>query len=128
MAKYLTPEWIHLSKQLAAELPERIGATGRVQSVITGGPEGDVELFQVVENGRIVDVQLGRDPAADFTMTMSYPDSAKIQRGEREAGDAYRKGDLTVDGDLNKLFALLPLIGSFPYRELQQKIAAQTEF
>lgn len=128
MAKYLSQEWVEMTTELAQALPERIGATGRAQWVVTDSPDGEVEHFQVWDSGHLVDAQRGRDPDADFTMTLSYADSAAIQRQERDAGEAYRKGDLRVDGDLNKLFALLPLIGSTAYREWQAEIAARTEF
>src|SRR5207248_1241234 len=92
MAKYLSQEWLDVGRELAQEFAERPGATARMQYVTTGAPEGDVAYFQVLENGKILESTLGEDPSADFTITSTYEDSVKIQKGELDANAAFMQG------------------------------------
>ena len=53
MEKYLTQQWLDAQKELAQKFPERAGATARMQYHVTGGPDGDVQYYWVVENGKL---------------------------------------------------------------------------
>jgi putative sterol carrier protein len=128
MAKYLTQEWLDIGRELAQEFPERPGATARMQYVTTGAPEGDVAYFQVLENGKILESTLGEDPSADFTITSTYEDSVKIQKGELDANAAFMQGRMKVTGNMGKLMSLMPLTQSPEYKSIQAKIAEQTDF
>ena len=55
MAKWLTQEWLDEGKKLSETQPERPGATARMQYVVTGGPEGDVKYYWVLENGKLLE-------------------------------------------------------------------------
>jgi putative sterol carrier protein len=128
MAKYLTQEWLDIGRELAQEFPERPGATARMQYVTTGAPDGDVSYFQVLENGKILESTLGEDASADFTITSTYEDSVKIQKGELDANAAFMQGRVKVTGNMAKLMALLPLTNAPEYKELQTQIAGITEY
>jgi putative sterol carrier protein len=128
MAKYLTQEWLDEGKKLAESQPERPGASARMQYVITGGPEGDVKYYWILENGKLQESQVGELPDADFVMTMSYEDSAKVQKGELDANAAFMQGRVKVTGNMAKLMALLPITNSPEYKQLQQEIHTQTEY
>ena len=41
MAAFLSPEWLELQREAAADLPERPGVSATVQHVVTGGPAGN---------------------------------------------------------------------------------------
>jgi putative sterol carrier protein len=128
MAKYLSQEWLDEGRELAQEFPERPGATARMQFAVTGGPDGDVKYYQVLDNGKILESTLGEDPNADFTMTSSYDDSVKIQKGELDPNAAFMQGRMKVTGNMGKLMSLMPLTQSPEYKAIQQKINEVTEY
>ena len=128
MAKYLSQEWLDEGRELAQEFPERPGATARMQFAVTGGPEGDVKYYQVLENGKILESTLGEDANADFTMTSAYDDTVKIQKGELDPNAAFMQGRMKVTGNMGKLMSLMPLTQSPEYKAIQQKINEITEY
>lgn len=128
MAKYLTQEWLDEGLKLAQEFPERPGASARMQFKVTGTPEGDVGYYQVIENGKTLESQLGDDPNAEFTITTSYEDSVKIQKGELDANAAFMQGRMKVTGNMGKLMSLMPLTQSPEYKAIQSKINDITEY
>jgi putative sterol carrier protein len=127
MAKYLTQEWLDLQRELAQEFPERPGATARMQYRVTGGPDGDVVYHQVIEDGKMLESQLGEDPETEFTISQTYDDSVKILKGELDANAAFMQGKMKVDGNMGKLMSLMPLTQSPEYKAIQAKVAEQTE-
>jgi alkyl sulfatase BDS1-like metallo-beta-lactamase superfamily hydrolase len=128
MAKYLSQEWLDAGKKMAESQPERPGASARMQYVVTGGPEGDVKYYWILENGKLQESQLGDLPDADFTMTMSYDDSMKVQKGELDANAAFMQGRVKVTGNMAKLMSLLPLTNAPEYKKLQEEINGNTEY
>jgi putative sterol carrier protein len=128
MAKYLSQEWLDEGKDLAQDFPERPGATARMQYVITGGPDGDVKYFQVIDNGKMQESTLGEDANAEFTLTLTYDDSVKVAKGELDANAAFMQGRMKVTGNMGKLMSLMPLTQSPEYKAIQEKIRAVTDF
>jgi alkyl sulfatase BDS1-like metallo-beta-lactamase superfamily hydrolase len=128
MAKYLTQEWLDQGIKLADSQPERPGASARMQYVVTGGPEGDIKYYWVLENGKLKESSLGEIGDADFTMTMTYDDSVKVQKGELDANAAFMQGRVKVTGNMGKLMTLMPLTMSPEYKQLQEQIKDLTEF
>jgi len=128
MPKWLTQEWMDAQTDLAKDQPERPGASARMQYVLTGGPEGDVKFYWVLEDGRILENQLGTLDDAELTLTQSYEDAMKVQKGELDAQAAFMQGRVKVEGNMAKLMALLPITSSPEYRELQTKLQEITEY
>ena len=128
MAKFLSQEWLDLQRELAADFPERPGATARMQYVVTGTPDGDVSYFQVVENGTMLVNELGVDPEADFTITTAFGDAERIAKGELDANAAFMQGRLKVTGNMGKLMSLMPLTQSPEYKAIAEKVNAETEY
>jgi putative sterol carrier protein len=122
MAKYLTQEWLDLQTELAQSFPEKPNATARMQTVVTGAPDGDVSYYTIIEN------KLGTDEQAEFTMTQGYDDSVKVLKGELDANAAFMQGRVKVTGNMGKLMSLMPLTQSPEYKAIQTDVAAQTEF
>jgi putative sterol carrier protein len=127
MSKWLTQEWLDEGKKLAETQPERPGATARMQYVITGGPEGEVKYYWVLENGKLLESQLGELPDAEVTLTQSY-EAMRIQKGELDANAAFMQGRVRVTGNMAKLMSLLPITNSAEYKALQSEILELTEF
>jgi alkyl sulfatase BDS1-like metallo-beta-lactamase superfamily hydrolase len=128
MSQYLSQEWLDESRKLAETQPVRPGATARIQYVTTGGPEGDIKYYWVLEDGKILDSQLGEIDDSDFTLTMTYDDAVKVQKGELDPNAAFMQGRMKVTGNMAKLMSLLPLTNSPEYRALQEQIREITEY
>jgi len=128
MAKFLSQEWLDLQKDLGQEFPERPSATARMQYKVTGGPDGDVAFYTVIENGKMLENALGDDPQAEFTMSVGYDDFAKTSKGELDANAAFMQGRLKVTGNMGKLMTLMPLTQSAEYKAISEKVNAQTEY
>ena len=87
-----------------------------------------MKYYQVLDNGKILESTLGEDANADFTMTSSYDDSVKIQKGELDPNAAFMQGRMKVTGNMGKLMSLMPLTQSPEYKAIQQKINEITEY
>lgn len=128
MAKWLSKEWHQETKRLAEGQPERPGASARLQYVVTGGPDGDVRYFWLLENGKLLEADLGELPDPEITLTQTYEDAQKIQQGELDANAAFMQGRVKVTGNMAKLMALLPITNSPEYKQLQSEIRGVTEY
>ena len=128
MARFLTQEWIDGIRESSAGRPARPGASARIQYVVTGGPDGDVRYWWVLEDGRLTDGALGELPDAEVTMTEVYADAVSIQRGQLDPGAAFMQGRVKVSGNMAKVMSLLPITSSPEYRELMESVDAVTEY
>ena len=128
MPQYLTQEWLDEFVKLAEDQPARPGATVKIQYKATGGPNGDIDYYWIIDEGKFVDAKLGTIEGADFTMTSAYDDVAKVQRGELDATAAFMQGKMKVSGNMAKMMSLLPITNSPEWKALQQKVNAITEY
>jgi len=128
MSKWLSQEWLDESRKLAESQPERPGASARMQYVVTGGPNGDIKYYWVLENGKLQESTLGELGDAEVTMTQTYEDAMKIQKGELDANAAFMQGRVKVTGNMAKLMSLLPLTNAPEYKGLQTQIQEITEY
>ena len=128
MPKFLSQEWLDESRALAESQPERPGASARMQYKVTGAPDGDVEYYWVLENGKLLESKLGQLPDAEVTLTQTYDDALKIQKGELDPNAAFMQGRIKVDGNMAKLMSLLPLTNAPEYKQLQEQVRTITEY
>lgn len=128
MAKFLSQEWLDKGRELAESQPERPGASARMQYVVTGGPDGDVKYYWVLENGKLLEAKVGDMDDPEVTLTQTYDDALKIQKGELDANAAFMQGRIKVTGNMAKLMSLLPLTNAPEYKQLQTEIQAITEY
>ena len=128
MPKFLSQEWMERAKELAADFPETPGATVRLQQVVTGAPEGDVKYYRVIDNGKTLEQTLGEDPEAEVTLTNSYEDAVKVMKGELDANAAFMQGRVKVTGNMAKIMSLIPLTAKPEYRQIEEKLRAETEY
>ncbi len=128
MSRWLTQEWLDETRKMAEGQPERPGASARMQYVVTGGPDGEIDYYWILENGHIIESRLGVLEDAEVTLTTGYDDARKIQKGELDANAAFMQGKVKVTGNMAKVMALLPITNSPEYKKLQEEITAITEF
>lgn len=128
MPKFLSQEWLDTQRELAQEFPERASATARMQYHLTGGPDGDVDYYWVIEKGKLLESQLGTDVDTEFTLTLTYDDAIKIQKGELDANAAFMQGRIKIDRNMGKLMSLLPLTQSPEYKAINAKLREVTEY
>jgi putative sterol carrier protein len=127
MSKWLSQEWLDETRKMAEGQPDRPGASARMQYVVTGGPDGDVKYYWILENGKILESKVGVLPDAEVTMTTSYDDALKIQKGELDATAAFMQARIKVD-NMAKIMALMPITNSPEYKQLQKQIDEITEY
>jgi len=82
----------------------------------------------VLENGKLLESKLGELPDAEVTLTQTYDDSVKVQKGELDANAAFMQGRMKVTGNMGKLMSLMPLTQSPEYKAIQEKVKAVTDF
>ena len=128
MTKYLSQDWLDEARTLAAGQPERTGATARIQWLVAKGPDGDVAYWWRLEDGRLVESSLGKLDDPDITLSLSYEDSVKIQKGDLDANAAFMQGRMKVAGNMAKLMQLMPLTNSPEYKSLQEEIRTITDY
>jgi alkyl sulfatase BDS1-like metallo-beta-lactamase superfamily hydrolase len=128
VAKWLTQEWLDESTRLAATQPVRPGASARLQYVVTGGPDGDVRYYWIVQDGQLIENKLGELADREVTLTENYEDAKRMQQGELDTNTAFMQGKVKVTGDIAKLMALLPITTSPEFVEFQKEVLAITEF
>jgi hypothetical protein len=130
---HLTPEWVALHEGLGAALPERPGASARLQHVVTGapavGPKGELAYTVEIVDGRVAATRFGRDDeAADCTFLIAHKDSVAIAKGELDLHAGFMLGRVNMRGWGGPLLEVLRCTVSPEYRELRLAVAAQTEF
>ena len=128
MPTWLTQDWLDEQKRLAADQPERPGASARMQYVIKGGPDGDVVYYWVLEDGKLLEDALGTIDDSELTLTMTWDDALRVQQGELDEQAAYMQGKVKVEGNMAKLMALLPITSAPEYKELQERLRSITEY
>lgn len=128
MAEYLSQEWLDEYRSLAQDQPTRPGATFTIQYRITGASNGDIDYYWVMEDGRLLEAGLGVTSEPEVTLTMTYNDSARIQRGELGPTTAFMQGKIKAQGNVKKMMAFMPVASSPEWKALQEKVRVMTEF
>jgi putative sterol carrier protein len=129
MSKFLSQEWLDETRKMADGQPERMGASARLQYVLTGAPDGgDLKYYWVVVDGKLVESGLGELEDSEITLTLSHADATLIQKGELDSNAAFMQGRVKVSGNTPKLMALLPITQSPEYKQLQREINEITEY
>ena len=128
MPAFLSQEYFDLQRSLGEGQPDRLGASARIQYHVTGGPQGDIHYYWVLQDGHLVEARLGDLADAEVTMVESYDDAVKIATGELDANVAFMQGRIKVTGNMARLLALLPLTAAPEYAALQEQLLAQTTF
>ena len=128
MTKWLIAEWFDQTRAMAADQPEHPGLSARIQYEVTGGPDGDVRYFWVLEDGRLTD-----ERRRVHRRSRRHPDPGVGRRGGHAAGGARSQRGLHAGPDEGGgvhgvMLTLLPVTNTPAYQDLRRRIAAVTEF
>ncbi|BBX27682.1 SCP2 sterol-binding domain-containing protein [Mycolicibacterium alvei] len=127
--KYASQEWLTRQTELQQSFELRAGATARVQYRLTDAPGGgEIRYYADVRDGRVVEQQLGDDPAADGTMKSSFADSVAMLRGELAPTTAFMEGRIKLSGDMAKLGKLMPITQTAEYKKHFTQLCEETDF
>jgi alkyl sulfatase BDS1-like metallo-beta-lactamase superfamily hydrolase len=95
VAEFLTDAWVaELVGTGAAP-----GATGSLQVVLTGAPDGDAKWHARLDDGVVTEAALGTAPAPDLTLTLSYADATAMVAGDLDPSVAFMQGRMKTAGD-----------------------------
>ena len=128
MARFLTDEWLDELQELGAGPAPFGDVSGRVQMVVTGGPDKDVKYVLVLDGGRVAEARAGTATDADLTLTVEYANAVAMQQGELDPSVAFMQGRSKAAGDTGLLLQLLPVMRSDAYRTFREKLTAVTDF
>jgi hypothetical protein len=129
VVQHLSEGWVALHGTAGAGLPERKGASARLQHVVTGAPTGEVAYTLDIVDGRVVGTRVGRDDAAaDCTFLITFKDAVPIAKGELDLHAGYMQGRVKMSGASGPLLDVLPCTQSDEYRALVAEVAAATDF
>lgn len=127
MPKFLSPEWLARHQELGAQLPERLGATARVEQVVPGSPDGEVRYVVSYVDGRVATTVAGGADDVDVSLTTKYPDAVKLVTGDLGANEAFMSGRSKVAGSTGSLLDVLALTVTPAYEDFRAQLAADTE-
>ena len=89
---------------------------------------GDVAYYWLIVDGTLTEAQLGEIGDGDFTISMSYDDAVKLQKGELDTNAAFMQGKMKVAGNMAKLLSLLPLTNSPEFKKLEEEMRATNSY
>ncbi len=69
-----------------------------VQYVVSGAPDGKLQIGVVIEAGRVSSITEGKLTAPEITITLSYDDVLSLLAGDATPDTAYMRGALKVEG------------------------------
>ncbi len=128
MSTWLTDEWFEETRALAATQPKRPGLSARMQFIVTGGADGEVRYYWVLEDGLLSQSGVGDVDDADVTLTTARSDAMAIAKGDLDPNVAFMQGRMKVSGAMGIMMRLLPATNTPEYQELRRRIADITEF
>jgi putative sterol carrier protein len=127
MLAHLSQAWLDRYRQLAAELPARPGASGRLQHVVAKTPDGDVTYVVAFEDGQLAAASLGADESAEVTLTETYADAQAMARGDLDLHVGFMQGRVKLAGDMGVFLELVPVLQSPEHRAALSALAAETD-
>ncbi|TRV78295.1 hypothetical protein FKN01_13395 [Streptomyces sp. 130] len=120
--RLLSAEWIAERLRLGSALPEAPGATALVQHVVEEGPDGTVEYYDDIRDGRLADSALGRHPTPHAVINYRWPVELAMLRGELDPVGGVLSGRILIDGDMNSLLPLVPVLRTSAAIDVQRAL------
>ena len=127
MEDFGSERWLDGVRAAAEALPAVPGCSVRARLEVAGGPGGPLRLGVVIDDGRLVDLSLGRPADVDCTVTCGAADARGILSGELDPAVAFMQGRLKIDGSYERvLFGLRPVVGSGAFGGFAAQVTALT--
>lgn len=125
--KFLSDEWIAAS--VNPDAPGTDGAfSGRVLTIVTGGPDGEVRYVTTYEAGRPVAAEPGGAGDWDVSLTLSHADARGVLDGDADLNALFMSGRMKVAGDATApLLDLLKATKAPAAVEARSALAATTD-
>lgn len=115
----------HLAALVDAGLPALGGGfDGRIQSVVTGGPDGDVKILATFEAGHLTGATLAAAKDAELTLTVRHADVAGVLDGTTDLNVLFMTGRMKTAGPTGPLLDLVVAVGSDEGRAALAAVAA----
>ncbi len=128
VTKWLSTEWFDQTRTMAERQPEHPGLSARIQCAISGGPDGDLACYWILEDGRLTEGAGGSIDGPDVTLTLSWDDAVAVQQGGLDPSVAFMQGRMKVAGSMGVLLTLLAVASSAEGQDLRRRIAQATEY
>jgi putative sterol carrier protein len=128
VSKWLSAEWFDQARAMAVDQLSYPGLSARIQYEVTGGPDGDVSYYCILEDGRLQSSAGGRVESPDVTITAPWADSVAMEQGDLDPNVAFMQGRMKVSGSMGVMMALLPATRTPEYQDLRRRITEITEF
>jgi hypothetical protein len=126
---FLSADWVERYRAACATLPERPGASARIQTVVTGGAGGSVGWWVTFADGRATAAGIGGDDtlAADLeagtvdgvplvSVTLPLNVAESVADGRSDLSTAFMQGRAKVAGDQGALLRILAMTATPEYR------------
>ena len=78
-------------------------------------------------HGLVAGAFRGEDPDAEFTLSLTYDDSVKVQNGELDANAAFMRGQTKVTGSTGRLLDVLAATREPRYDEVRTQLQASLD-
>lgn len=96
--KFLSDEWIAATAD--PDAPGTPGSfSGRVLTIVTGGPDGEVRYVAAYEDGRVVSAEPGGGGDWDVSLTLGHADARAVLDGDADLNALFMSGRMKVAGD-----------------------------
>jgi hypothetical protein len=128
VSRWLSAEWFDQVRAMGFDQLSPPGLSARIQHEVTGGPDGDVSYYCILEDGRLESSAGGSVESPDVTITAPWADSVAMQQGDLDPNVAFMQGRMKVSGSMGVMMALLPATTTREYQDLCRRIAEITEF
>jgi hypothetical protein len=124
---WLSPEWVERSRASAGDRVWFPGVSARIQVEVTGGPDGEVRYYLVVEEGRLTDGAAGKVDDPDLTLIWSWADAVAAGQGQLDPSVAFMQGRMKTAGSTGLLLQLLPVTRTEEWRQQQAGSAVKQD-
>lgn len=120
----LSDQWLGLLGARGGGLPERPGASARLQHDVADGPDGPVTYVVSFLDGRITSATLGASGDVDGTFAVAWKDAVRMALGEDDLLVGFMQGRVKYIGDVGKVLNLVPVAQSAAFAALVRTVAA----
>lgn len=98
MAGFLTDDWLTEAAGVLGGLDPVGEVDATLQYVVSGAPDGKVQVAVTVEGGKVTGVQTGKVEDPDLTITLAYDEALAILAGDTTADASFMRGAVKVEG------------------------------